>query len=427
MIKALRNINLHERAIFNKQLLYSTTEGLIKGCLLLNEFVFIKGMKGTDFQLSILFQFSMVVFVFAFIINQFERSIANKKKLIRITAVVSRLPLFSLIAMHFSAHGNYQPFHHYWFLSVFLIYYCANPIILPILNQMMKANYEPQNFSKLFGLGQTVQKAFTLTATFCFGFLLDAHPNIFLWIYPILGFFSIVSFFNISTISFTNTIEEKAKSFGKMVSDAVRQTGSILRNNVPFRDMTIGFMLYGFAWMSTHAVITIFYERALGLKYSDVALYKNIFDIVPIFMLPFFGRLLPKLRPHKFAVMTFSFFLLYILFTAITYYYPINTTFLGYKVYLFLFIAAIFYGLFQSAQPMIWGIGSSYFCKPEEAGQYQSVHLTFVGIRALFSPIIGILVLHRMGYMTVFALAALLLICAIVWMYRSHKLHYRSM
>ena len=44
----------------------------------------------------------------------------------------------------------------------------------------------------------------------------------------------------------------------------------------------------------------------------------------------------------------------------------------------------------MGSMPILWGIGSSYFCEPNEAADFQSVHLFLTGVRAVFAPIIGI-------------------------------------
>ena len=70
-------------------------------------------------------------------------------------------------------------------------------------------------------------------------------------------------------------------------------------------------MFYGFAWMATAAVITIFFEKVLHLNYSSIAFYKNAYNTLAILLLPYFGKLIGKIDPRKFAVYTFGFMLLH--------------------------------------------------------------------------------------------------------------------
>jgi hypothetical protein len=50
-----------ERKTFRLHLAYSFIEGILAGLIALNEFVFVKSLLGTGYQLSVLFQFSVVV------------------------------------------------------------------------------------------------------------------------------------------------------------------------------------------------------------------------------------------------------------------------------------------------------------------------------------------------------------------------------
>jgi len=55
-----------EKKVFKIHLIYSIIEGLIAGVLALNEFVLIKSLKGTDYQIGMLFQFSVIVFFISY-------------------------------------------------------------------------------------------------------------------------------------------------------------------------------------------------------------------------------------------------------------------------------------------------------------------------------------------------------------------------
>ena len=52
-----------EHHTFNLHLAYSIIEGIILGVLALNEFVLIKSLHGTNLKIGVLFQLSMLVFV----------------------------------------------------------------------------------------------------------------------------------------------------------------------------------------------------------------------------------------------------------------------------------------------------------------------------------------------------------------------------
>ena len=77
-------------------LIYSVIEGMLKGLLILNEFIFLKSILGSNYQLGFLFQFGMLVLLFSVFFNEWMNRIRRKRKFLLYVALVSRLPLISL-------------------------------------------------------------------------------------------------------------------------------------------------------------------------------------------------------------------------------------------------------------------------------------------------------------------------------------------
>ena len=87
------NLEPNELKTFRLHISYSILEGIIVGILVLNQFVFIKSLNGSSYLLGILFQFSVVAFIFLIFFNELIRRINNKKKMLRIISIITRLPL----------------------------------------------------------------------------------------------------------------------------------------------------------------------------------------------------------------------------------------------------------------------------------------------------------------------------------------------
>jgi len=49
-------------------------------------------------------------------------------------------------------------FIHYLFLGIFLFYYLAQPIVYPIINDILKNNYTHSHFGRLYSYAATTQK-----------------------------------------------------------------------------------------------------------------------------------------------------------------------------------------------------------------------------------------------------------------------------
>ena len=164
--------------------------------------------------------------------------------------------------------------------------------------------------------------------------------------------------------------------------------------------------------MISVTIINIFFQDALGLNYSSVAFYKNAYNILAILLLPFFGKLLSHIDPRRFAALTFAALFMYIFFLLMTEYFPGHVEILGIQVYFMLVISFLFYGVFAAMMALLWFIGSAYFCKPEEADDYQSVHLSLTGVRSLFAPVFGVYFYELIGFSATFILTLAVLLVA---------------
>lgn len=421
----LTNLNLNplERRTFKLFTIYTLIEGVILGVLALNEFVFLKSLFGSNYQLGFLFQFSTVVFVFLIFMNEFIRRIRNRKKLLIVTGLATRLPLLLLILFPRSV-SSFQgdSFYHYIFLFIFLAYYLGNPIIYPNINYLLKANYSHQNFAHLYGISTSLNKVVMLVVTLGYGLLLDMDNYIFVYVFPLMAILGVISIYLLTRINFP---VEQPITIRKSVIQSVIQSGKnmycILKDNVPYRHFEAGFMLYGFAFMFTMPILFIYFYDELNLNYSSVAIYRNIYNIIAILLLPWFGRLMGKMDPRLFGVLTYASLGLYIFFLALTSYIPYYTDILNIRLYYSLIGYVIFHGVFAASMVLLWNIGSSYFCGPEEAGTYQSLHLSLVGLRAIVAPLFGIFFYEMFGFTLTFALSILFVLLSIsmmIWSYR---------
>ncbi len=417
--------SIKEKKTFYLHLIYSIIDGIILGVLALNEFVLIKGLKGSPYQIAFLFQFMVIVLLASVPLNELLKRTVRKRKMLRYVAILTRAPLLLLLFFPKSITGQTeQIWYQFIFLGIFLIYYSANPLIFPTINGFLKTNYKHENFSKLYGYATTANKIVMLIATFLFGILLDKQANAYTYVYPFLALLGILSIFILTQINYSPPVSQnKKRSIRETLKDIRANMLHIIKTNKPFRDFEIGFMFYGFAWLVTIAVIALFLENHLKLSYSGIAFYKNFYTTVSIILMPFFGRLLGKVNPRKFGIIAFTFMLVYILFMGLTEYFPNYTEVFGIKIYYTLLISFLSYGIFGAMMGILWYIGSAYFAKDEDAAEYQSIHLSMTGFRGVFAPIVGIFFYKIIDYSGVFALGVLSLAIGIIFLICSIKKH----
>lgn len=422
ILQVIRGIDPRERLAFRLHLSYSVLEGFALGVLALNEFVFVKSLHGTPLQLSFLFQFSMIVFLFLVFLNEFIRRTRNRKRLLRHTALITRLPLL-LLGFFPLSHAQIldQGWWHAAFLGIFLVYYLGSPVIYPSINLLLKQNYRLENFGKLYSYATSLNKVVMMVTTFIYGLLLDANHYAFVYVFPLIGLISVLSGFVLSAIPY---VPEEDTVKRKGIQDAVRTSivnmVDVLRSNQPYRHFEIGFMLYGFAFMSTVTVIVLFFYEGLNLSYSSVAFYRNAYNVGAILLLPMAGRLIGHLGPRRFAMIAFGSIAGYLLSLVLTQRFPLGFNVAGIEIYWGLLLYIAFHSVFASSMPLLWNIGSAYFSSPAKAGLYQEIHLSLTGFRAVFSPLIGVLLYEAFGFTATFLTGTAVLILAMGFLYWSY-------
>ncbi|HLO91735.1 MAG TPA: MFS transporter [Lentimicrobium sp.] len=422
-----QQLEQNEKQTFKLHLGFMMSDGLVQGVLLLNEFVFLRSLKGSSFQLSFLFQFSVIAFIFLIFISEWMKRVKDKQKMVRLTGVLTRMPL-ALVIFFPSETAAFigNSIYHYLFLVAFLIYYLGNLVIFPMINLFLKNNYRHELFGPLFSYTTLANKIIMLLVAFLYGWVLDLNPSAYRWVFVIAAIAGTSSTWFLSKINYhEEKIHQNLGGLWPSVKESIKNLRNILRDNLPFRHFEWGFMFYGFAFMSTTTVITIFFSKELGLNYFSVATYKNVYNIIALFLIPFFGRTLSKIDPRKFAAITFLSIMLFLLSLVLTYYVPENVNIMGVKFYYAMIPYLLFQAIFAATMSLLWSIGSAYFCKPSEAADYQSVHLFLTSARSLFAPLLGVLFYELYGYVVTFVIGAIFLVIAIgimIWSYRRDEL-----
>jgi len=421
-IQKLLKIPKSEYGVFQNHILFSIIQGIIMGVFALNEFVFIKDMHGSQFQLSTLLQLSVILMLFSVFVNEFLRRVENKRKMLVWASIITHLPLLGIAFFPTDVQGYQQfPYYHYIFLGIFFFFYLNLIIVLPVINQMLKGAYSHQNFGRLYSYSSSINKTVLMIVTFGFGFLLDIDNYAFVYVYPILAVLGIFSIWLLARIDVPKEEVVIKRGFLAASLNSLRNMKNILKSNKPYFHFEIGFMFYGFAWMITAAIIAIYFNEALGMNHATYGFYKNGYNVLAIILLPYFGKVLGKIDPRKFAAITFASLLFYLLFMALTEHFPFSFQIGSIEVFGMLIIAYLFYGVFAATMALLWFIGSAYFCKKEEAAQYQAVHLSLTGFRAIMSFQLGIIFYQLWGFTVTFGIAVISLAVAVLYMIWSYK------
>jgi len=416
----IKKISQLEKQTFTYHFIYSLFDGIIYGILALNEFVLLKSLKGTNLQVSFLFQIPVIVLVFSIFFNELIKRTKHKKNFLNIFTVLTRIPLVLLVFFP-NEISKITVFHQYSFLFILLIYFFSSPIIFPMINMFLKQAYSNENFGKLYSYATSISKITALIATFLTGYLLDINQFNFKYLYLIIAIGGIISVFILTRIKYENQVPISNVSILKSAFDSIKKMNQILKHNKSFLHFQTAFMLYGFAYLGTQGVISLFLSDELQLSYSSLAFYKNGYNTINFLLLPFFGKMISRIDPRKFTIYTFYSLAAYLFFLFITTFFKMSFEIFNIQIYFSVVIAYIFYGVFSAQMGLIWYIGSAYFCENNEVGDYQAIHLTLTGIRGVFAPLFGIYFYLILGYGGVFLFGIGFLIFAIYVLFYSLK------
>lgn len=412
-------LTAREKVAYKLHMTAEIFEAFSIGAITLHEFVFLKSLNGASYLVGVLLQVSLIVMLLSVVFNQLIRRTNDKKRLYRISIWVTKLPLFLLL--FFTPETKGEVLFHYFFIGIYLSYSLTKPLMMPLMNMMLKQNYRPENFGTLYSKVATVNKLIVVGATFGIGSLLDYYSYSFRYIYPFSAVLSIIGGYIFLKIPYRGRSSKIEKSlFGSLLS-SVSDMAEVIKKNKPYRDFEIGFMFYGFSFMIAFPVMTIFFDSVLGLNYSSVAFYKNQATLLSLVILPFMGGYIGRTDPRKFAISTFLSLMMFLLFLAAAVYWRGNFEFMGIQIYYSLLIGHMFLAVFFAMMLLLWNIGSAYFCDGDDVSTYQSIHISLTGLRGMIAPLIGVGIYQFIGFFNTFIMSSLFVVCSVIFMYYSMR------
>ena len=299
------------------------------------------------------------------------------------------------------------------FAAVIIVAAAVDAAYVPHRSALASANYPIAVRGKLFAMLSVLSRITAIAAAKVSGWLLDAD---FLWLrvlFPVAAICGLLEHWTISRIHWHRDGRPKVRTWGGMSTalaasaDAWRETGRILREDRAFFVYEIGFLLYGFGFLMSNPVISIFAVHDLHLKYSEwtsaIGLAQPIAYAVTILA---FGRALDRFGVVKttaaaFGLLTVFFSLMPLVETA----RQLNACFL-------------LFGITMALVNLGWTLGPISFAPPGQARSYTTVHVLFVGIRSTAAPFLGVWLSRQIGTRSVFVVSAALVALGCLTMLR---------
>ncbi len=298
----------------------------------------------------------------------------------------------------------------YWLVSMIhlyilaILYFMAYAIQAPAQNRVFQQYIPSKATGGLFGLGQGVRMVFVGATSAMAGWWLDRAEQGWQHVFLIAGLTGFVSIVALGVVRTQKQHDALPIRFN-IILGPLRDAWRLLKRRPDFMRFEGSFMVYGVAFMMTLPVLPIYLVDDLMLDYGQIGLARGtVYSIIMIAGVPLFGRWFDKTTPHRFGAISFGILTGFPLLLIGAYYLEGSPK-------LFLVIAAfVLFGIGMSGVMILWNLGSMRFAGArEDAGHYQALHLAATGIRGLFAPLLGYVVMEMLG--TRFALAC----AAAIW------------
>jgi len=302
-----------------------------------------------------------------------------------------------------------------WFVALVAMVYFFTALIYPAMNGIFQANIHPDRQGRYFGYGAFIQHTMVIVSSVVIGRILNDNPASYRFIYPFIGVCGFIYMLILAMLprpEADKTSDPKpwsmpklpdrmpsANMFVKPFADAW-QTFSIDKT---FLWYEANFMLYGFAFMMLIAIVPLYFIEKLNLGYEEITTARLLIASAGVALFgPLMGKIMDKYKPATLCMISFT----------ILGFYPLTllsaegSTLAAPAT--IVYIAFAVYSLGMSGVNIAWHVGSISFAPKGEGGYYQGIHVAMVGVRGVFGPLVGYLVMRFFGYYEAFAVTAVL-------------------
>ena len=313
----------------------------------------------------------------------------------------------------------------YGFIALLGVVYFFAALFYPAQNGILQANIGPERRGSVFGRGALVQHLTAAGVSLLLGRLLDADPGRFRLVFPCVG---AVGFLYPLILARLPRPDHDATpdplgiftvprlplgpvAWRRLVRALVtpfREAAATFRADPDFRWNEANFMIYGLAYMMLIPVLPLFFTRELHLSYQEISSARVLIASVGVALFgPLMGRLMDRFHPVRLCTLSFAIVSLYpgALYAGARWMGGLDPAWTAY-------LAFGFYSLGMAGINVTWNVGSISFAPRGRGGYYQGIHVAMVGIRGLFGPVVGFLLLRWAGYREVFLTAAAVFLLA---------------
>ena len=306
--------------------------------------------------------------------------------------------------------------NYYQYLVILIVIFSFSAFISPARNSIYQMNITWKNRGIIFGYTSSLITLVIICTSFMAGKILDINENWFRYIFAVVGIMGCIGALIMALIKIKKgSFEDKAfLNLKQFFVKPIKRTLEVFKENRDFAIFQRNFFIYGVAFMILLPAIPKYLVEYLQMNYTHTFLAKGIISQIGIlFLAPFAGKIYDRKNPALFTTLIFliiSFYPFSLLISSLF----IGYSFVNYIVYLAFFI----FGIAMSGLIISWNISSIYFAGKEDVSMYQGVHVTLTGVRGLFAPFLGLLIMKTVGIRALFCTSMFLFLIASTLSYK---------
>jgi len=367
----------------------SAFDGVTQGILLLQESIARKALAASDLDIALIGVIANGTMLLSFFVSYFFAG-RSKKALVAGGYLAGRL-VFVLSFMITRSSV---------LLGFLFLYHALFAVQVPVLNGFYQRVFGPDR-GRAFGIVRTVLILFTMLASLATGRILDLSPGSYRAALAVIAASGLVTYAIIFLMESRVRYEPAPRPRLRDLAASFRE----IAGRAPFMRFEAVFMTYGLAFMICVPAVPIYLLRNLGLSYADMSLAQGIVaQSVILVLTPFAGRVFDRM--NLWTISAWS--------NVALFFYPLSfllSWFLASRGLAFAGLA--FYSLGLSGTNILWNLGAAGFSRDErDSFLLQSFHISLTGMRGLFGPLLGLLILSTAGLQWNFAISGLLFAAA---------------
>ena len=386
------------RSVSRRYILYTSLTGTLFAAMQFGEVIARKSLGASGLHVTLI---TMAMPVMSFTSIWWARLIVGRdqRKFLLILGTGAYIVLFSGLLLN--------NIHH--LLAIYLVFFLFNALVVTADNRILQQHVAARQTGRLFGLASGMRTGVAALMAVIAGWYMDHTTGGFRHIYPVasvVGFLALLQIASIRTGQIAGA-EPQAINY-HLILGPLKKVIQLLKRRPDFLRFEAAFMLYGIAFMMTLPVIPMYLVDDLKLSYSAIGIARvTVPQLIMIVTIPLCGRLFDRTTPHRMAVIIF--FLLSVFPILLLTAGNLEGTLRMAMIY----ISFAWFGMVMSGVMVLWSLSSLRFAGAEDAGVYHSVHVAATGVRGLFAPLLGYLVMSLLGKTTA------LLCSSTVWIFAS--------